>query len=172
MQGRIVAEQLVVVGGDRFDGTHTVGRKGDFAGCFVVGIFAEGLLCVIVQGGLIAFRKFGVWLAVFTLRLLVEPTEHFAVNPVGRPVRGLIGTVSPDSTDGHTADGLPGRLTGHDVGFGKQHLAVFINKLRRDGRALVINFFAEVTEQDERADRNQTEHNPHSFEFFHIFTSC
>ena len=149
VQIRVAAEQFVVIGGNTFDRADAVGRKGDLAGCLIVSVLAERLLRVVMQRRLIAFRKLVVGLAKFALRLLVEPAENLAVNPVSGPVRCLIRAVSPNGTNGHAADGLPGGLAGENIGLGVNRFAAFIDKFRRNRRAFVINLLAEITQQDE-----------------------
>ena len=154
VQLRGAAEQFVVIGGNTFDRADAVGRKGDLAGCLVVSILAERLLRVVMQRGLIALRKLVVGLAVFALCLLVEPAENLAVNPVSGPVRRLIRAVSPDRTDRHAANGLPGGLAGENIGLGVKRFPVFIDEFSGNRWAFVINFLAEIAKDDERTNHN------------------
>ena len=164
---RIVAEQLVVVRGHGLDGTDAVVRQRDLAVFRVVGIGAERDLRVVVQRGLVTLGQLGIGLAELTLCLLVQPAQHLAVDPVGRPVRRLICTVAPDRTHRHAADALPGRLAGVDIGLGIDDLAMLVHERGRDGRTFVVNLLPEIPEQRKRTDHDDRQDHPESFVLFH-----
>jgi hypothetical protein len=55
---------------------------------------------------------------------------------------------------------LPGGLPRHDVIFGVERLPVFIDKGGGHRRFFVVNLLAEIAEDEERTDHNQTEYRP------------
>ena len=154
LEGRVVAEQLVVVGRNALDGADAVFRQRDLVGGLVEGVGAERNLRVVAQRGLVALGQLLEVLAKLALGLLVQPVQHFAVQPVSCPVRSLVGAVPPDRTDRHAADGLPGGLACVDVFLGVDGLAVLAHECGRNRRALVIHLFTEVTEHRKRPDHD------------------
>ena len=95
------------------------------------------------------FLLFGQLIKLFTVVFLsgkIQPSDQFAVQPVGRPVGCLIRTVSQNRTYFHTASGLPCRLAGKNIVFGHQHLTGRRNDFLGIRRCLFINLAAHVAE--------------------------
>ncbi|MCY1408331.1 hypothetical protein D9M71_236510 [compost metagenome] len=148
LQFRRGAEQLVVVGGGLFHGFRTAGRELEPA--LVVHLVAAVLLLQLeAQLRLGHLIQVGIVRAVLFTGSNVEPGGEFAVQPVGAPVRRLVGTVAPDRAELHAADALPGLLAVEDIALGEQHLAAGVEHLLRDRRRLAVDLAAEPAEHGE-----------------------
>ncbi|MCY1346819.1 hypothetical protein D9M69_329150 [compost metagenome] len=165
LQLRIGAEQLVVVGGGLLHRLDAARREMQPA--LVVDLVAAVLLLQLeAQLRLGRFIQLGIVRAEFLARGDVEPGGQFAVQPVGAPVRRLVGAVAPDRAELHAADALPGLLAVEDVALGEQHLAAGVEHLLRDRRRLAVDLAAEPAEQGEGDAEDQDQGPP----VFAVFT--
>ncbi|MNF85789.1 hypothetical protein D3C84_682000 [compost metagenome] len=94
VQRRVIAEQGVVIRGGLRDSLDSAVAEYQCAVDQTVGaVLAFELMA---QQGLLIVIDNLIPLAISLLRRQVEPGEQFAVQPVGGPVRRLIGTVAPN----------------------------------------------------------------------------
>jgi len=76
------------------------------------------------HGFLLHFIQLGVFFAKISLRGQIQPCFQFAVQPIGRPVGGLVSAVAENRAQLHAAGALPGRLAGQHVVFADYGFAV------------------------------------------------
>ena len=82
------------------------------------------------------------------------------MEPVGRPVRRLIGAVTPDRSELLSAGGLPHLLAGEDVVAGQQDAAVIGDDTRGNGRRLPVHIAPEEAEDEERGEERAAKQDP------------
>ena len=121
--GRVVGEHALVVGGHHADRLRTHVADHDLVLRRIEGVGANQRLDRGLEPGLLAFVEAGVGLAGRVARLQFQHRLGFAMQPVGRPVGGDQGAVTPDGAQLLAADALPDLLAFLDVVPGVQHLA-------------------------------------------------
>ncbi|MNK94276.1 hypothetical protein D3C87_1144730 [compost metagenome] len=155
VQRRVVAEQIVIIRGSLRDGLDAALAEDQRAvDQSIAAVLAFELMA---QQGLLVVIDILISLGVILLRRQLQPGEQFAVQPVGGPVRRLIGTVTPDRAQLHAANALPGRLAVEDVVGTKQDLALDALHLIGNRWCLSIDLVTEPAEQAEghAEDANQ-----------------
>ena len=143
---RIVAVQFDVVRGNRFDGFDAGIAQHHFA----VGTHAAAVAVFFrkcgFQHGLLVGIELVKHLAVLLLRTNVQPSHQFAVQPVGRPVGGLVSAVAENRAQLHAAGALPGRLAGQHVVFADYGFAVGRYIGFRERRCLTVYLHAQIAQ--------------------------
>ncbi|CUJ72886.1 Uncharacterised protein [Achromobacter aegrifaciens] len=145
-----VGEQLVVIGGGLRHGARAPRAHRQRVGGGVAAVGAVFGLQFRAQRCLGAHVQLRIVPAVLLARGQVQPGGQFTVQPVGRPVRRLVGAVSPDRSQLHAADRLPGGLAVQDVVAAEQRFAVGRHDLPGNRRRLAIDLAAVEAQQCER----------------------
>ena len=166
-QRGIVAIELVVMAGNLGDGAGAPLRNRDHAGLRIQAVVPVFLLQRMGERRFLLEIERIERRAVFFRRRQPEPGRQLAVQPVRRPVGRLIGAMPPDRTQLHTAGALPGRLPGHDVVMGHQHLARGGNDLGGDGRRLTIDLDSRHAQYDEGHGQDRDQEPPKLAIFAH-----
>ena len=159
VHGDIVAKQLVVVDGRLGHRLGTPVGHRDHARLRIIGILAVFGRQTALQRGLGIGVQLGIVHAILFLGSQIQPGRQFTMQPVGGPVRRLIGTVPQDRPDRHPAGRLPGALPIENLLFGHQDFAVDRGHLGRNGRGVMIDLLAHPA-QDGKSHQKDADQRP------------
>src|SRR5579875_1711452 len=126
----------------------------------IVGIGANEILQTITQDGLIVGGQFVKMSRSPLLGPAIENELQFAVQPVGRPIRGDVGTVAPDTSYLLATQRLPNILSGADGSAVEKNATLRCTDLVRDGRRHRGNPEAVAAQHGERGDKDKSQGNP------------
>src|SRR5690606_22101758 len=105
-----VAKQVDVILGGGIDGLGAALADLQYARRFINAVGTVLVLQFLPQSGLLTGCRLIVVHGVGLLGSQIEPGQRLAVQPVGAPVRSLVGPMPPDRTQLHAAGTLPGGL--------------------------------------------------------------
>ncbi len=107
--GRIT-KQVDVILGSGVDGLGAAIADLQYARRFINAVRTVFVLQFLPQGGLLTGCQLIIVQRVGLLGGQIQPGQSLPVQPVGTPVRGLVGPMPPDRAQLHTASTLPGGL--------------------------------------------------------------
>lgn len=90
----------------------------------------------------------------------IKDEDQFAVQPVGRPIRGDVGAVAPDAADLLSAHRLPDILSLADGVAVEENTAIRRADFARDGRRHRGDPEAVAAQHGERGEKNKSQGYP------------